>query len=267
MIAQESLLAGQPERYDWPELDERSASSLCYTSGTTGDPKGVLYSHRSTVIHALRVLQKDVFNIGAEDVVLPVVPMFHVNAWGIPYAAAMAGASLVLPGPRLDPASLHRLFEAERVTFSAGVPTIWTALLNWLRADPARRFAIPPRLVVGGTALPTPINAGFLRGIRRADPPCLGDDRDQPARRRSMPGSRRMRLRTTTPSSTMPASRAARCTGSSCGCATPTGARSRMTASPSASWRCAGPGWRSSISTAPAMPPSPRTAGSAPATW
>jgi 3-(methylthio)propionyl---CoA ligase len=89
--------------------------------------------------------------------------MFHVNAWGIPYAAAMAGASLVLPGARLDPASLHRLFEAECVTFSAGVPTIWTALLQWLRADPARKFARPPRLVVGGTALPTPINAGFLK--------------------------------------------------------------------------------------------------------
>ena len=163
VLAQESLIEGRPEHYDWPELDERSASSLCYTSGTTGDPKGVLYSHRSTVIHGLAVLQKDVFNIGAEDVVMPVVPMFHVNGWGIPYAAAMAGASLVLPGPRLDPASLHRLFEEEKVTFSAGVPTIWTALLQWLRADPSRRFANPPRLVVGGTALPTPINAGFLK--------------------------------------------------------------------------------------------------------
>ncbi|MDO9710248.1 long-chain fatty acid--CoA ligase [Paracraurococcus lichenis] len=163
VVAQESLIAGQPGHFDWPELDERSASSLCYTSGTTGDPKGVLYSHRSTVIHGISVLQKDVFNIGAEDVVMPVVPMFHVNGWGIPYAAAMAGASLVMPGPKLDPASLHRLFEEEGVTFSAGVPTIWTALLQWLRADPSRRFRHPPRLVVGGTALPTPINAGFLK--------------------------------------------------------------------------------------------------------
>ncbi|MEN0076386.1 MAG: long-chain-fatty-acid--CoA ligase [Paracraurococcus sp.] len=168
LLAQESLIAGQPERYDWPELDERTASSLCYTSGTTGEPKGVLYSHRSTVIHGYAVLQKDVFNIGAEDVVMPVVPMFHVNAWGIPYAAGIAGASLVLPGPRLDPASLHRLIEAEGVSFSAGVPTIWTALLQWLRAEPGRRFARPPRLVVGGTALPTAINAGFLKeyGVR-----------------------------------------------------------------------------------------------------
>ena len=163
MLAQEALIAGQPERYDWPDLDERSASSLCYTSGTTGEPKGVLYSHRSTVLHGIATLQKDVFNIGATDVVMPVVPMFHVNAWGIPYSAGMAGASLVLPGPKLDPASLHRLFEEERVTFSAGVPTIWTALLQWLRADPSRRFANPPRLVVGGTALPQAINAGFLK--------------------------------------------------------------------------------------------------------
>jgi fatty-acyl-CoA synthase len=168
LLAQEAMLVGQPTRFGWPDLDERTASSLCYTSGTTGQPKGVLYSHRSTVIHALAVLQKDVFNIGAADVVMPVVPMFHVNAWGIPYAAGMAGASLVLPGPRLDPASLHRLTEEEGVTFSAGVPTIWTALLQWLRADPARRFAAPPRLVVGGTALPTAINAGFLKeyGVR-----------------------------------------------------------------------------------------------------
>jgi fatty-acyl-CoA synthase len=163
LLAQESLIAGQPTSFPWPDLDERSASSLCYTSGTTGEPKGVLYSHRSTLIHAISTLQKDCFNIGAQDVVLPVVPMFHVNAWGIPYSAAAAGASLILPGPKLDPASLHRLFEEERVTISAGVPTIWTALLNWLRADPGRRFANPPRLVVGGTALPTAINAGFLK--------------------------------------------------------------------------------------------------------
>ncbi|GGC32584.1 long-chain-fatty-acid--CoA ligase [Siccirubricoccus deserti] len=163
VLAQEDLIAGQPASYPWPELDERAASSLCYTSGTTGDPKGVLYSHRSTVIHAISTLQKDCFNIGAADVVMPVVPMFHVNGWGIPYSTAAAGASLVLPGPKLDPASLHRLIEEEGVTFSAGVPTIWTALLNWMRAEPARRFSAPPRLVVGGTALPTAINAGFLK--------------------------------------------------------------------------------------------------------
>ncbi len=162
LLSQEALIAGEPDSIDWPVFDERCASSLCYTSGTTGEPKGVLYSHRSTVLHALTTLQVDCFSTSATDVLLPVVPMFHVNAWGIPYAAGMAGASLVLPGPRLDPASLFALFEEEGVTGSAGVPTIWTALLQWLRANPEKRFTNPPRFTVGGTALPKPINEGFF---------------------------------------------------------------------------------------------------------
>ncbi|MCS6892604.1 MAG: long-chain-fatty-acid--CoA ligase [Rhodovarius sp.] len=157
------LVAGESAEYPWPRLDERTASSLCYTSGTTGHPKGVLYSHRSTVLHAMAAVQPDVFALRAVDVVMPVVPMFHVNAWGLPYASPLVGASMVLPGPRLDPASLHALFEGEGVTISAGVPTVWTNLLAWLRADPARRFSRPPRLVVGGTALPTAISTGFWR--------------------------------------------------------------------------------------------------------
>ena len=163
LLAYESLIEGQPTSYAWPDLDERAASSLCYTSGTTGDPKGVLYSHRSTVLHAMAVIAPDVFDLRAIDVVMPVVPMFHVNAWGVPYSAAITGCSLVLPGPRLDPASLHRLIEEEKVTRSAGVPTIWTALLQWLRANPDKKFSSPPKLAVGGTALPTPINAGFQK--------------------------------------------------------------------------------------------------------
>ena len=159
----DAFIAGEDGDMRWPVLDERAASSLCYTSGTTGMPKGVLYSHRSTVLHAMAAVQPDVFNLGARDVSMPVVPMFHVNAWGIPYAAPMVGASMVLPGPRLDPASLFALFEEEGVTASAGVPTIWTLLLQWLRADPARKFTKPPRLVVGGTALPVAITEGFLK--------------------------------------------------------------------------------------------------------
>jgi len=161
VVAYETLIAGEDTQYAWPMLDERAASALCYTSGTTGEPKGVLYSHRSTVLHAMAAVQPDVFALRAMDVVMPVVPMFHVNAWGLPYCAPMVGASLVLPGPKLDPASLHALIEAEGVTFSAGVPTIWTGLLQWLRADQARHLKAPPHLVVGGTALPVPITAGF----------------------------------------------------------------------------------------------------------
>jgi fatty-acyl-CoA synthase len=160
----EAVLAGEDGDWEWPELDERSASSLCYTSGTTGAPKGVLYSHRSTVLHALALVAPDVMGLSAQDCAMPVVPMFHVNAWGMPYGAPLAGASLVLPGPRLDPASVFALMEGEGVTFSAGVPTVWTMLLAWLKDDPARRFTKPPRLVVGGTALPVAITRGFLEG-------------------------------------------------------------------------------------------------------
>jgi fatty-acyl-CoA synthase len=164
VLTLDEFTAGEDGDMAWPALDERDASSLCYTSGTTGMPKGVLFSHRSTVLHAMAEIQPDVFSISATDVTMPVVPMFHVNGWGIPYAAPMAGASLVLPGPRLDPASLFALFEEEGVTASAGVPTIWTLLLQWLQADPGRRFSKPPRLVVGGTALPVPVTEAFLKG-------------------------------------------------------------------------------------------------------
>lgn len=137
----------------WPELDENAASSLCYTSGTTGDPKGVLYSHRSTVLHTLGGNMPDGLNISAMDTVLPVVPMFHVNAWGVPYIAAAAGCKLVLPGPNLDGVSLVNLIDSTKTTLALGVPTIWMGLLGALEQT-GSKLASLKRTVVGGSALP-----------------------------------------------------------------------------------------------------------------
>ena len=150
----DEILASGDDDYSWPiDIDERQACSLCYTSGTTGNPKGVLYSHRSTLIHAMMACTPDVMNFSARDCLLPVVPMFHVNAWGTPYAAPMTGAKLVLPGPGLDGESLTKLFLAEEVTISAGVPTIWGGLLDYLDANNIR-LPHMKRTVVGGSACP-----------------------------------------------------------------------------------------------------------------
>ena len=156
----EDILAAEPPEFTWPDLPETAASSLCYTSGTTGEPKGVLYAHRSTVLHALTIALPDLFALGEREVVLPVVPMFHVNAWGIPYAAAMTGTKLVLPGARLDGDSLFELFEAERVTMSAGVPTVWMNLLACMQQH-GRRFSTLRRVIVGGSAAPEAMIRAF----------------------------------------------------------------------------------------------------------
>lgn len=153
LLYYEDLLEAESAQFEWPDLDERTASGLCYTSGTTGNPKGVLYHHRSTMLHALLTAMPDVMNLSARDVVMPVVPMFHVNAWGLPYSCALVGAKQVLPGPRLDGKSLHDLFESEGVTMSAGVPTVWAGLLDYMDAN-GLRFTIPPRIVIGGSACP-----------------------------------------------------------------------------------------------------------------
>jgi 3-(methylthio)propionyl---CoA ligase len=159
-VAYESLLAGASEAYDWPTLDEQTAACLCYTSGTTGNPKGVLYSHRSTVLHALGACMPDVMNLSARDVVLPVVPMFHVNAWGTPYACPIVGAKMVFPGAALDGASLTELFEQEKVTFTAGVPTIWLGLLQHLQKS-GQKLSTVNRMVVGGSACPPALMQAF----------------------------------------------------------------------------------------------------------
>jgi 3-(methylthio)propionyl---CoA ligase len=149
----EDLMAAVDEDYAWPTFDELTASGLCYTSGTTGRPKGVLYSHRSTILHAYAINSADVFGLRAIDRVMPVVPMFHVNAWGMPFAAPMAGATLILPGRHLDGASVAALMNQERVTLSAGVPTIWLGLLQHLRASGTRLDTVR-KLVIGGSACP-----------------------------------------------------------------------------------------------------------------
>jgi len=153
LIDYESWIAGESASYAWPEMDERAAAALCYTSGTTGNPKGVLYSHRSTLLHAYAGAMPDAMNLSSRDSVLPVVPMFHVNAWGIPYVAAMVGVKLVFPGAALDGKSLHELIESEAVTMAAGVPTVWLGLLNHVDSVQGR-FTTMQRTVIGGSACP-----------------------------------------------------------------------------------------------------------------
>ncbi|MBK7765080.1 MAG: fatty-acid--CoA ligase [Sulfuritalea sp.] len=160
LLCYEELLAAQSDDYDWPEFDENTASSLCYTSGTTGNPKGVLYSHRSTVLHAYGSSLPDSLGASARDSILPAVPMFHVNAWGLPYACPLTGAKLVMPGPHLDGASLYSLFEEEGVTLSAGVPTIWLGLLQYLQANKLKLSTVR-RLVIGGSAAPPAMISAF----------------------------------------------------------------------------------------------------------
>ncbi len=157
----ETLIAGESDSFDWPSLDENAASSLCYTSGTTGNPKGVMYSHRSTVLHSYASALPDLFGLSVNDTVLPVVPMFHVNAWGLPYAVPMVGAKLVLPGPKMgDGAAIGELIAGERVTLSAGVPTVWMALLADLR-ETGKRLPSLERVVIGGAACPTSVMSEF----------------------------------------------------------------------------------------------------------
>ncbi len=160
LLCYEEIMAAADENYVWQTFDERTAASLCYTSGTTGRPKGVLYSHRSTVLHAYAVSTADALAPRSVDRFLPVVPMFHVNAWGSPYAAPMSGAAMIMPGRHLDGASLAGLMNEERVTMSAGVPTVWLGLLQHLRAS-GQRLETVQRFVIGGSACPRMLFEAF----------------------------------------------------------------------------------------------------------
>ena len=160
----ETLLAGAEPLSGEADLDERSAAAMCYTTGTTGKPKGVLYSHRALVLHTFAVSLPSGMGLSEADVVLPVVPMFHANAWGLPYAAIMNGSKLVMPGPHLDAASLVELFARERVTFTAGVPTIWMSLLQLLDANPgAHDLSALRTMFVGGAAVPQALIESFQK--------------------------------------------------------------------------------------------------------
>jgi fatty-acyl-CoA synthase len=174
----EDLIEEEDGVYSWPQFDENTASSICYTSGTTGHPKGAVYSHRSTLLHAYGSALPDGMGCSGQDVILPVVPMFHVNAWGLPYSSALVGAKLVMPGPHLDGKSLYELFEGEKVTFSAGVPTVWLGLITYLKQNDLK-FSTFKRTVIG---VPAGDDAHAGAGLRRRGAPRLGHDRDVAAR-------------------------------------------------------------------------------------
>ncbi len=160
-VCYETLVGAESADLEWPQFDERTASALCYTSGTTGDPKGVLYDHRSTVLHAYVSLAPDVIGLSSRDTILPVVPLFHVNAWGIPYSAMMAGAKLVLPGPKMgDGEALYNLIESEGVHMAAGVPTVWLGLLQYCE-QAGKRLDSLERTLVGGAAVPRAMIQAF----------------------------------------------------------------------------------------------------------
>lgn len=160
LLCYEDILGNQTSQFEWPKLPEKTDSSLCYTSGTTGNPKGVMYEHRSTILHSYAAAMPDALNISAKDVIMPVVPMFHANAWGLPYVAALTGSKLVLPGDKLDGESLFEMFESEKVTISAGVPTIWMGLVGYLK-EKNLKFSYLKRTVIGGSAVPPAMTRTF----------------------------------------------------------------------------------------------------------
>ncbi len=161
-LSYEELLAAESPEYNWPDLGENTAAAMCYTSGTTGDPKGVVYSHRSCYLHAMSVCFGDGLGLTSNDVMMPVVPMFHVLAWGLPYAATMLGAVQVFPGPHMTPRDLVELIQAERITITGGVPTLWLGILNLLESE---RYDLSSlrSMVVGGSAAPQSMIEGFQK--------------------------------------------------------------------------------------------------------
>ena len=162
VICYEEFLGHGDAGFEWPKLDENTACGLCYTSGTTGNPKGVVYSHRSNVLHAMTITGADAFALHSRDTTLPVVPMFHANAWSLTFACPMAGAKLVMPGAKLDGVSVYELLDTERVTMTAAVPTIWLMLLQYLEQNPALKLPYLERVLIGGASCPEPMMRAFV---------------------------------------------------------------------------------------------------------
>jgi acyl-CoA synthetase (AMP-forming)/AMP-acid ligase II len=264
--AYEDLIAQQDGEYDWPVFDENAASSLCYTSGTTGNPKGVLYSHRSTYLHSLLVCQVDGLQLSSADSTLLAVPLFHVNAWGVPYASALCGAKLVLPGPHLDGKNLYKLAVEEKCTFSLGVPTVWMGFFKHLETDPSAdpsRLSLK-RVVIGGAAAPRTIIEKF-HGIGVFVIQAWGMSETSPVATigNLCPSTATCR---STSRWISRCCRAAPCAASSCALSARMGPKSRPAAVSPATCRCAARGSPPAISAARAATCSMPMAGSRPET-
>ena len=256
------VLGGESTEFDWPQIDERSAAAMCYTSGTTGHPKGVVYSHRSSYLHTMAACSGNAMGLGSSDSVLPIVPMFHANAWGMAYAALAAGADLVLPDCHLDPASVIDMIETQRPTVAGAVPTIWNDVMHRLEKDPGPRHLVAAAGDLRRLGRSSVIDA-HLRGTpRRPHPPAVGHDRDVATGHHGVATARNPG-RTSNGRSAAP--RDDPCAAWRPGSSPTTAGHCRPMARPSVRWRFAAPG-SPARTTADATRPSSRPGGCAPAT-